>query len=952
MSCDFAPAVQGTWQRWQSFSAGGQASAQHGMHHRVQSTNMLFPSNVDPVAQVPRGSNGLRVSPSEARAARAAQPSGTSIEGGMRARLFSDSNPSLSFAQQAPIQSMEHLRSAQTNARGLHAGFEILPMFGDKPPQASRSSPRLGSNGPSVSSYNLGFGFGSDMQSHYSFRPDVGRAMCGNEVDESMAEWEQELFQSYRKMKYYGEEELSKEQTVEIVTKFTAAAREAWVKLETAAKSDQVTQGFKMFFKSIRSFEHLTRLGFQNLDQVLEGKTPTSLIPIYSVLHVAYAISQTTSSSIPQLSQPLAVSTFCADAQRRWKKCLKSGPNSLGFSEEGVFDELLAVMTQEIDAALEWISTRTCMTAWTNVDETDDESESQPYILSQAQAHILKGESNSYHHIPPSSGLTLQGSTKCHQLGLPPEQQPGRAQWDVVMSGPMFAHILSFLENLPKLGSMMSRLSFPMPQPQVLSGSNSQTRPPCQTVGDFKTSILKFIISQIWGKQKFNWVGHIMRAAINMVQYGAIQCLRDFEDYVVGLTKFCEEVPKRLDFLDSFLDICVTFAPMFTDLQVRKGQTPYCTGYRNARLRLERATMLSRYQARRQSGHMKLAGSPLQAVRANSISNIPVEHLRLQLPFMDHSEGIPSNSPPQLSPTGSFSSGTLSEVTSLAPSVPTRGSPSLSISTLGDAMGGKTTSDSIYDFLVPTNSWDSQQTPYQAPGLQEACQGISVSWPQAYGPCRITAPATMADIVSSIAASSAWDAAIAAPAHPDFAPIANFPDTDEHDITNLIGHVSEGTPDSIDDTLCFADSAPGDSKDETLEYMETDSDLVAATTSTTPRGIRPRRAPRSKKAPGGRIFICDFPGCGAEIRGAKYTQSNSNLLRHQRSSHGLGGSVGTEFTCEVAGCVAKYRGARARENLKTHMKNKHGIRTKALRKGGRQSGSNMPLEIISEDESS
>ncbi|KAF3139788.1 hypothetical protein TWF594_006643 [Orbilia oligospora] len=951
MSCDFVPAVHGTWQRWQSFPAGGQAPNQHGMHHRVQSTNMLFPSNVDPVAQVPRNSNGLRVSPSEARAARAAQPIGTAIEGGRRSSMFSDGNPSYSFTQQPPNQSMEHLRNARTNARGLHAGFEMLPMFGDKPPQASRSSPRLGSNGASVSSYNLGFGFGSDMQSHYSFRPDVGRAMCGSDVDESMAEWEQELFQSYRKMKYYGEEELSKEQTVEIVTKFTAAAREAWIKLETAAKSDQVTQGFKMFFKSIRSFEHLTRLGFQNLDQVLEGKTPTSLIPIYSVLHVAYAISQTTSSSIPQLSQPLAVSTFCADAQKRWKKCLKSGPNSLGFSEEGVFDELLAVMTQEIDAALEWISTRTCMTAWTNVDETDDESESQSYILSQA--HPMGGESNGYPQPPLTSSLTLPGSVKCHQMGLPPERQPARAQWDVIMSGPMFTHILAFLENLPKLGSMMSRLSFPAPQPQQLSGPSPQTRPPCQTMGDFKTSLLKFIISQIWGKQKFNWVGHIMRAAINMVQYGAIQCLRDFEDYVVGLTKFCEEVPKRLDFLDSFLDICVTFAPMFTDLQVRKGQTPYCTGYRNARLRLERATMLSRYQARRHSMQMKLTGSPLQTLRANSISNIPVEQLRLQLPFMDlSSDGMPSNSPPQLSPTGSFSSGTLSEATSLAASVPTRGSPSLSISTLGDAMGTKTTADSIYDFLVPTTSWDSQQVPYQASGLQEACQGISVTWPQAYGSCQITAPSTMADIVSSIAASSAWDGTVAAPAHPDFAPMPGFTDTNEHDISNLIGHVSEGTPDSIDDPLSFSDAAAMNISDEVPQDMETDSDPATSTTSTAPRGIRPRRAPRSKKAPGGRIFICDFPGCGAEIRGAKYTQSNSNLLRHQRSSHGLGGSVGTEFTCEVAGCVAKYRGARARENLKTHMKNKHGIRTKALRKGGRQSGSNMPLEIISEDESS
>ncbi|KAK6504553.1 hypothetical protein TWF481_006494 [Arthrobotrys musiformis] len=951
MSCDFVPAVQGSWQRWQSFPSSGQASGQHGMHHRVQSTNMLFPSNVDPIAQVPR--NGLRVSPSEARAARAAQPSGITIEAGRRSSVLSDGNPSFLFGQQPPpSQPIEHLRNAQTNARGLHAGFEILPMFGDKPPQASRSSPRLGSNGASASSYNLGFGFGSDMQSHYSFRPDVGRAMCGSEVDESMAEWEQELFQSYRKMKYYGEEELSKEQTVEIVTKFTAAAREAWVKLETAAKSDQVTQGFKVFFKSIRSFEHLTRLGFQNLDQVLEGKTPTSLIPIYSVLHVAYAISQTTSSSIPQLSQPLAVSTFCADAQKRWKKCLKSGPNSLGFSEEGVFDELLAVMTQEIDAALEWISTRTCMTAWTNVDETDDESESHSYLLSQT--HVTASENNGYQHQQSSTSLSLQGSAKCHQMGLPPERQPGRAQWDVVMSGPMFAHILAFLENLPKLGSMMSRLSFPTPQPQQLSGPNLQTRPPCQTVGDFKTSLLKFIISQIWGKQKFNWVGHIMRAAINMVQYGAIQCLRDFEDYVVGLTKFCEEVPKRLDFLDSFLDICVTFAPMFTDLQVRKGQTPYCTGYRNARLRLERATMLSRYQARRHSMQMRLTGSPLRAMRANSISNIPVEHLRLQLPFMDlSSEAIPSNSPPQLSPTGSFSSGTLSEATSLAPSVPAAGSPSLSISTLGDALGSKTTSDSIYDFLVPTNSWNSQQVPYQATRLQEACQGMSVSWPQAYGSCQITAPTTIADIVSSITASSTWDNTIAATAHPDFAPITGFTAPDEHDISDLIGQVSDGTPESIDDALSFSDAVPRNARDDASQDMETDSDPVATSTATTsPRGIRPRRAPRSKKAPGGRIFICDFPGCGAEIRGAKYTQSNSNLLRHQRSSHGLGGSVGTEFTCEVAGCVAKYRGARARENLKTHMKNKHGIRTKALRKGGRQSGSNMPLEVISEDESS
>ncbi|EPS43050.1 hypothetical protein H072_2967 [Dactylellina haptotyla CBS 200.50] len=870
------------------------------MHHRVQSTNMLFPSNVDPMAQVPR--NGLRVAPTEARAARAANPFDISSqwaaqqqldlsEQDIPARLMQpgsmDASANISFIQQS--YTPEQLQRAQTNARGLQAGFEILPMFGDKPPQSSRSSPRLGfsSTAGDSSHYSLGFGF--DTSGHYSYKPDVAGVVIDAGVDESMAEWEQELFRSYRKMKYYGEEEHSKEKTIEIVTKFTAAARGAYEKLETAAHSDAVSQGFKLFFRSIKSFEHLTRMGFKNLDKILDGQTPTSIVPIYSVLHVAYAISQTTSENLPQLTDAPSVAAFREDAQTYWKKCLQGGSNSLGFSEQHVFEELLAVMTQEIDAALEWISTRTCLTTWTNVEEDEEESASFNYVLQQSrQPSIVESEHaqsdifNNSNPLDPSLGnLPTQA--------LPPERRRSVSPWGAVVQGSTFSHLISFLESLDSLGTMFNNLSFGSSHNE--NHHVTKQRPSCKppTMQDFKSLIVRGVIGQIWKAKRFNWVGHIMRAAINMVQLGVIQYLRDFENYVLGLTKYCEETPKRLEFTCNFLQICERLAPMFIDLSTRADQTPYSSEYTNVRLTEE-----------------------LQLFRQKQIAEAPYAYM--SIPSADM--GMPMNTPDmmQLDPSiGSNLGQAGMDNMGMMNSWDGYGSVSYpeystmpmtwntDLSSLSESMDSTETEDTSYQYNTPT--------PPSTTWMDHAGLDAMANFQFPKKPVEPTQK-----FLFELKAGEV------------------FPISERFAAFNYSRRHSEA-----DCSFRTSSASPASTSSNGVQRRQSTPLTTVSETSSKPvdigshRTTRIRKSSRGNRPAEGRVFICDHPGCGAEIRGSKSTMSNSNLLRHKRSAHPETESW-PDVMCEIAGCTATYRGSRGRENLKTHMKNKHKLVFEAQRR--------------------
>ncbi|EWC48835.1 hypothetical protein DRE_00140 [Drechslerella stenobrocha 248] len=874
----------------------GRQSVDLTRRHRVHSTNKLFQSNVDPRVQVPR--NGLRLAPSEARAAIAAssgfhlqmaghqqtlhintaqqqpqqqqQPPPPPVQMNLRAGGASYSNDTdghgqASFRQLPGLAAGDHFQQARINALGLQAGMHIRPMFGDKAPQHSRSgSPRLGAGygaGDSdvdmtpPSHYNLGFGF--DNPSHYSFRPNTTRLGADYDVDDSMDEWEAELFQSYRKMKYYGEEQQSKERTMEITKKFTAAARGAWDKLHTAARSNGASDGLRKFFVAVKSFENLTRQGFKNLDLMLDGNPPDTLIPMYSLLHVAYAISRTTSDEISHLPKPLSIQAFREDAQQTWKQCLKPGLNGLGFSDRLVFDELLVIMTTEIDAALDWISTRTCMVNWTHAEDQEDQTVDLSAIGPDVSpTHTgIHGNGAWVNSLPASaSSITLALSSSPHQAALPPEATPDQTRWVAIFGGPIFAHIVDFLNGLRKLGSMFDRLCGKPGDSLQTSQSQFLAQPRCTPVQLFNHLILE-MTSRIWRTSKFGWAAHIMRAALNMVGMGAIRTLRDFENYVTGVARFCDDVPMRTNFLMTFVTLCGKFAPAFRNLQVRDDQTPYSVNY----IRCRCNEIHSGAKIARQIG----GAYP-------SADNMITEYLR------DHLDVQPRDMP---------------------------------------------------------KNWVADGQLYQGPGFQENLHDLSSSWDGSVdGSANFFPP-------GAISGGNHHHHGAVVTHHGD----AEYDDEDDSEdedndgddaMDYLYSHVSVATTNSSG----FATTAPTefypqavrtgtpstfDSPGSTRSTKSATGHRSSPSMSLSDRSTPIRRAPRRNRPAEGRRFTCDVEGCGAQIRGSKYTMSNSNLLRHKRSAHPTGVEATQEYLCPEEGCMGRYRGARGRENLRTHMKNKH-----------------------------
>ncbi|KAF3938747.1 hypothetical protein ABW19_dt0209494 [Dactylella cylindrospora] len=827
--------------------ANTEATHQHGSRvqplHRVQSTNMLFPSNVDPMDGDPR--TGLRVAPTERRAACAAsRPYDMTYPWVHQQALMLESNSSLSgiyppsFAPGLqpsirPSINTNSLQLAQFSARGFMAGLDMAPMFGDKPPQ-SPNRPKSGSPRADMpSAYNLGFGFNTNT--HYSYKPDI--LLVDAETDKSMAEWEKELFKSYRSMKYYGEEKVSKEKTADILQKFTTAARGAWNKLATAANSGRVSVGFKMFVQGLGGFENLTKIGFKNLDLVMEGGTPRNLTGVYSVLHVAYALSQTASEKFPDLPKPISVSDFQRDATRIWRLCLDKEKNTLGYSERQVFDELLAVMTQEVDSALEWIKDRTCLMELTNSEEQEDQNNSELCNISpEPPSPISDITHGTFEAVSLRSTITAVRPSSSHLTALPPEGQsvwPTSSTWAMLASGKIFTYMVDFLKCLPKLGSAFLHLCG-MPY-FALRGRQCTVLSPVPEMPEFKTRLYQLVIGPVFKqpepKPDFKPLLHLFRAAVNMVQLGAIRTLRDFENYTVSLSKLCDDIDQRNEFLMELIPKCLEASSAFGEMAKQAHQPSYSQSYVRRRLTEEQAidSVPSQIFGGLASPVQKFEGDMFD-IRSDLV---PISHGYQDPVVYDDLQRYPN----------------------------------FDLDTSSDLLGYKQSPGSL-DCMAPLN-----------PPLQ------------AY-------PVVFSNAVAMQSAASQFQS-------PQLVPSMPF---------------AEGSPGTLSSPTISSASSP----DARFSPNTTISDG-----SMTRSGPIRRAARRGNKAPEGRKFICDVPGCGAEIRGSKYTMSNSNLLRHKRSAHPDPKVMHEAHNCPIPGCRATYKGSRGRENLKTHMKNKHSEDPKA-----------------------
>lgn len=385
---------------------------------------------------------------------------------------------------------------------------------------------------------------------------------------------------------------------------------------------------------------------------------------------------------------------------------------------------------------------------------------------------------------------------------------------------------------------------------------------------------------------KYPWLVPCVKTALNMVILGAISTLRDFENYLIGLTK-SKRIPidQRERFVQKLLLCCLTActqgSTMFAGREISEGHEPYTRAYAWTRFRSEKAkdfgdlknVMLPVISQPKRSAPREQQSLPRLATMMGATSvKSALSEMRQQL--MKAREERAANEP--LLPP-------LNE--------PYFQGPSMFDTLMTDALGGMPMSNS--DSSLPNLDWafNNQAPLYSAQPVGDYLAGLS-----AIGFEKQTYPLGPIIVDGSPFGEMEWMQAA------DFnVEIPNFHDGSPHDTSSLndSASISDGNHSSP-----HSPPSPGGTGDSA-------------------RARRKRSQRRTRRAEG-RVFICDVPGCGAEIRGSKYTMSNSNLLRHKRSAHPDSVDIKEqEYRCPMAGCTGRYRGARGRENLKTHRKQKH-----------------------------
>ncbi|KAF3939142.1 hypothetical protein ABW19_dt0204398 [Dactylella cylindrospora] len=132
---------------------------------------------------------------------------------------------------------------------------------------------------------------------------------------------------------------------------------------------------------------------------------------------------------------------------------------------------------------------------------------------------------------------------------------------------------------------------------------------------------------------------------------------------------------------------------------------------------------------------------------------------------------------------------------------------------------------------------------------------------------------------------------------------------------------SASSPSSISTTpsVCLSSS-------KKRSFPSTPETLTPATSSTFSPFINPLKPTKKRKlAPENKPYACEVPGCSHR------DTTEANLKRHQISEHGDAKIKNMVCSCDFPGCNAQRTGARARENIKTHKKQVHGIKNRKVK---------------------
>ncbi|KAK6522962.1 hypothetical protein TWF281_002389 [Arthrobotrys megalospora] len=147
--------------------------------------------------------------------------------------------------------------------------------------------------------------------------------------------------------------QISQHKVLHLYETFSEKASSAYEKLVGATRDPEniASLDLKDFISSLVSVENVIEVGCSTLSDFLDQKVPTDLRSIYCMLHVSYAMSQST--TMPEHSH--ITDTEFSESAATWKEWLPIVSDS-GVPEQDVFDELLRIMWSEMKGGLEIIT--------------------------------------------------------------------------------------------------------------------------------------------------------------------------------------------------------------------------------------------------------------------------------------------------------------------------------------------------------------------------------------------------------------------------------------------------------------------------------------------------------------------------------------------------------------------------------------------------------------------
>ncbi|EPS45908.1 hypothetical protein H072_66 [Dactylellina haptotyla CBS 200.50] len=354
-------------------------------------------------------------------------------------------------------------------------------------------------------------------------------------------------------------EEISRIKLATMNGRFLAAANNAYDKLLAGTKRPSASKEFKDFVASLGTVQDIVDVGLHVVDQILNEEVPRSLNRVYCFLHVAYAISQSESSTPEKASSlefqaGLSVFRFCLPA-------ISEIPGMP--SERDLFDEICNVMWEELEFALKWIETWDGNEVLNKVGYSANEVEGLKDFM---RSHCETVEENM------TGGMTIDPKLLCltaagAELPLAEGSSKPLSSWEDIVGCGVFAIIVRWLKELKETGvifayicgglcsslasSFKKRVKF---KDRIDGLSTSQLESHLQT--DVVTHLNAY---------KYSGVENVTGAAIAMLKQGYITTIRDFEAYMVNLARVSRRTQEEFcAFVYAIVwhcNSCATFVP-------------------------------------------------------------------------------------------------------------------------------------------------------------------------------------------------------------------------------------------------------------------------------------------------------------------------------------------------------------------------------------------------------